>query len=286
MREQPANQNGCSVSNGEAAPPAKRKKKKKWRSSSAHQRVSFRPPSHDPTGGHASLSCPGVSMVARKSPDSVPRPACVDAAGEPAAALGKQPQGQAAVLGEGEQWGKPPRVERDMGIAHGRTDDVGFGALRQCERASTPPCAHYPGRQPRIAVDRLDMHGRMNEPGLGVLMLPVSCRGKQLHGTSSRGMQRGMQLRGKQPDRLDAQQRHGVAWSHRGPRTTDSVFCGKRACDGRDAVHDEHLCTRALRRGSHVRSDVSCLHGHGRVTGNGIGARRTQTQQLQQLVAL
>lgn len=81
------------------------------------------------------------------------------------------------------------------------------------------------------------MHGRTNEPGLGVLMLPVSCRGKQ-------------------PDRLDAQQRHGVAWSHGGPRTTDSVFC-----------------------------DVSCLHGHGRVTGNGIGARRAQTQQLQQLVA-
>jgi hypothetical protein len=57
MREQPADQNGCSVSNGEAAPPVKRKKKKKWRSSSARQRVSFRPPSHD----HASLSCPGVS---------------------------------------------------------------------------------------------------------------------------------------------------------------------------------------------------------------------------------
>lgn len=33
----------------------------------------------------------------------MPRPACADTAGEPAAALGKQPQGQAAELREGEQ---------------------------------------------------------------------------------------------------------------------------------------------------------------------------------------
>lgn len=118
----------------------------------------------------------------------MPRPACADAAGEPAAALGKQPQGQAAELSEGEQWGKPPRVERDMGIAHGRTDAVGLREHRRhpgCkvrETSRRTGNCKVDGGKPRERVvcshASLDMravyHGRAVGTGFGVWTLHTS----------------------------------------------------------------------------------------------------------------